>query len=216
MKDFFISYTGADLQWAEWITAQLCDAGYTTVFQEWDFHAGGNFVLEMHRAAIETRRTLAVLSQRYLDAIFTNPEWAAAFVRDPKGEERILVPVRIEDFKPNGLFAPLIYIDMVGLSENDAKSKLLAKIQATIQGGSLQPTAKVVFPGTSSSLHATKGSRYPGTLPPICNLPRRNPNFTGRESNLETLRSSLQNGHNIAALYNLGGIGKTQVRISDF
>ena len=40
MKDFFISYTGADQQWAEWIAWQLDHAGYTTILQAWDFHAG--------------------------------------------------------------------------------------------------------------------------------------------------------------------------------
>ncbi|MFZ4802487.1 MAG: TIR domain-containing protein [Chlorobium sp.] len=62
------------------------------MFQEWDFHAGGNFVLEMHRAAKEcSTRTLALLSQCYLNALFTSPEWSASFVRDPKGVERLLV-----------------------------------------------------------------------------------------------------------------------------
>ena len=45
-KDFFISYIGADVQWAEWIAWQLRNAGYATVFQEQDFHAGGNDLQE--------------------------------------------------------------------------------------------------------------------------------------------------------------------------
>jgi tetratricopeptide (TPR) repeat protein len=216
MKDFFISYTGADLQWAEWLAVQLRDAGYTTVFQEWDFHAGGNFVLDMHRAAKETYRTLAVLSSRYLDAGFTNPEWAAAFVRDPQGKERLVIPVRIEDFKPEGLFAALIHIDLVGLSESDAKQRLLAKITATIDGGSTQPKAHVVFPG-SSSTEKTKGSRYPGALPAVCNLAQRYANFTGRDTILETLYTELQRGHKSAmtrlVIYGLGGIGKTRLAL---
>jgi hypothetical protein len=53
-RDFFISYTGADLSWARWIAWELEVAGYSTVFQEWDFQAGANFVLEMHRAAQRT------------------------------------------------------------------------------------------------------------------------------------------------------------------
>ncbi len=215
MKEFFISYTGADLPWAEWIATELHQAGYTTVFQEWDFHAGGNFVLEMHRAAKETKRTIAVLSQRYLDALFTNSEWAAAFAKDPQGKERLLVPVRIEDFKPDGLFAALIYIDLVGLSESDAKARLLKKIEATLNGASAGPRAKVAFPGTPST-PAPKATRYPGTVPPVCNLPQRNRNFTGRESLLDALRSSLESGKHTAitqAIYGLGGIGKSQLAI---
>jgi hypothetical protein len=215
MKDFFISYTGADQQWAEWIALQLHHADYSTILQAWDFHAGGNFVLEMHRAAKESSRTLAVLSKRYLDANFTNPEWAAAFVKDPQGNERLLVPVRIEDFKPDGLFEALIYIDLVGLSENDANAKLLTKIAATMQGGSVIP-ATVGFPGTVFS-SASKGLRYPGTLPPVWPNLHRNANFTGREQILHKLHDSLVRENHTAltqqALYGLGGIGKTQVAI---
>jgi tetratricopeptide (TPR) repeat protein len=216
MKDFFISYTGADLLWAEWITAQLNGAGYTTVFQERDFHAGGNFVLEMHRAAIESRRTIAVLSERYLDASFTNPEWAAAYASDPEGKEQLIIPVRIEDFKQKGLFKSLIYIDLVGLSEAEAKSRLLIKIAATIQGESAHLSSRAVFPG-ASSLQSTKVYRFPGVPPPACNLPRRNVNFTGRDQLLLALHDSLCRPHHTAltqqVLYGLGGIGKTQLAI---
>ena len=45
--DFFISYTKADLPWAEWIAWQLEAAGYTTLLQAWDFRPGSNFVLEL-------------------------------------------------------------------------------------------------------------------------------------------------------------------------
>lgn len=212
MKDFFISYTSADLQWAEWIAWQLSDAGYTVVFQEWDFHAGGNFVHEMHRAAKETSRTLAVLSLRYLEAFFTKAEWAAAFVKDPDGKKRFLVPVRIEDFQPDGLFSGLTFIDLIGLSENDAKSRLLRKIEATITGGSVKPRARTVFPG-KSPFQTTKDPRYPGTLPSIWNVPRRNPSFTGRDEKLEELRGSLSKGVTQQVLCGLGGIGKTQLAI---
>ena len=59
-KDFFISYNGADRQWAEWIAWQLEAAGYTTVIQAWDFRPGSNFVLEMQKASEQVERTIAV------------------------------------------------------------------------------------------------------------------------------------------------------------
>ena len=69
-KDFFISYTKADRQWAEWIAWQLDQAGYSLVIQAWDFGPGKNFVWEMHNATIQTERTIMVLpliiSQRVL------------------------------------------------------------------------------------------------------------------------------------------------------
>ena len=97
MKDFFISYNKADREWAEWIAWQLEEAGYTTVLQAWDFRPGSNFVLEMQRARTEAQRTIAVLSPDYLAAPFTQPEWAAAFARDPTGEKGLLLPVRVRE-----------------------------------------------------------------------------------------------------------------------
>jgi phage replication-related protein YjqB (UPF0714/DUF867 family) len=38
--DFFVSCTGADQAWAEWIASQLEEAGYSTVLQAWDFRLG--------------------------------------------------------------------------------------------------------------------------------------------------------------------------------
>jgi hypothetical protein len=80
MKDFFISYTKADKAWAEWIAWTLEEAGLSVIIQAWDFRPGGNFVLDMQRAASETEKTIVVLSPAYLEAEYTQPEWAAAFV----------------------------------------------------------------------------------------------------------------------------------------
>ena len=79
MKDFFISYTKADKAWAEWIAWTLEEAGLSVIIQAWDFRPGGNFVLDMQRAASETEKTIVVLSPAYLEAEYTQPEWAAAF-----------------------------------------------------------------------------------------------------------------------------------------
>ncbi len=129
MKDFFISYNGKDKQWATWIAYKLEEAGYTTVIQAWDFRAGGDFVMEMQKAATGTRKTIAVLSENYLNAEFTQPEWTNAFARDPKGTDRLLIPVRVAACKAEGLLATRIYIDLVGLSEDHARQRLLDSLK---------------------------------------------------------------------------------------
>jgi hypothetical protein len=73
MKDFFISYTKVDQPWAEWIAWKLEEAGYSTVIQAWDFRPGSNFVLEIQNAATIAERTIAVLSQKYLESVFPEP-----------------------------------------------------------------------------------------------------------------------------------------------
>ena len=144
--DFFISYTKADLPWAEWIAWQLEAAGYTTVIQAWDFRPGSNFVLEMDRASQEAEQTIAVLSPSYLDAAYTHPEWAHAFARDPKGEKSLLLPVRVLDCHLKGLLAQVVYIDLVGLDEEDAKNRLLAQVRS----GRGKPQLKPLFPGAKT------------------------------------------------------------------
>jgi len=61
LKDFFISYNKADLQWAEWIAWQLEEAGHTVLIQAWDILPGMDFLVEMERAADDCKRTSAVL-----------------------------------------------------------------------------------------------------------------------------------------------------------
>jgi hypothetical protein len=43
-RDFFISYTGVNRPWAEWIAVQLERAGYSTLLQAWDFRPGQDFL----------------------------------------------------------------------------------------------------------------------------------------------------------------------------
>jgi len=108
-KHFFISYNKADRPWAEWIAWHLEEAGYTTIIQAWDFRPGLNFVQKMQEAVQQAERTIAVLSTNYLEALYTYPEWQAAFQQDPRGEKGILVPVRIQECKPPGLLGLILH-----------------------------------------------------------------------------------------------------------
>jgi internalin A len=155
---FFISYTKADKAWAEWIAWTLEAAGYSTVIQAWDFRPGSNFVLEMQRAATEANRTIAVLSQKYLESAFTQPEWAAAFAQDPQGQKQKLIPVRIEDCQLAGILAPIVYLDLVGLPENDARTALLGAFSIRNK-----PASAPAFPGAQGPRVSSTEPAYPGT-----------------------------------------------------
>jgi len=142
VKDFFVSYNRADKQWAEWIAWTLEEANYSVFIQAWDFRPGGNFVLDMQRAAAESQKTIMVLSESYLKASYTQPEWAAAFASDPQSLERKLLPVRVKECQPEGMLRPLVYVDLVGLSPDDAKQALLG---ALVQRA--KPEQPPAFPG---------------------------------------------------------------------
>jgi hypothetical protein len=128
MRDFFISYTHTDEKWAEWIAATLTAAGYTHYFQKWDFRPGGNFVLLMQKAATSSKRTLLVMSKNYLKSLYTQPEFASAFATDPTGVRRTVLPVRIEPCEMVGLFKTIIFLDIFGVKQSEAKKRLLAGI----------------------------------------------------------------------------------------
>lgn len=150
MKDFFISYNRFDLHWAEWIAWTLEEAGYSVIIQAWDFRPGGNFVLDMQRAAAETQKTIAVLSPTYLKSAYTQPEWAAAFVEDPTALNRKFIPVRVAVCEPEGLLRAIAYVDLVGATQEEAKHKLL-----TMMCARLKPDIKPNFPGSKQDTKAS-------------------------------------------------------------
>ncbi len=141
MKDFFISYTKADRGYAITIRGWLEDAGHSVVMQDPDFGAGSNFVLEMDRAAKEAARTIAVLSEDYLKASFTQPEWAAAFAGDPTGAKKRLVLIRVKPCEVEGLLRQVVYIDIVGLDIESARQRILDQL-AGKSGGGKAPAAE--------------------------------------------------------------------------
>lgn len=143
MKDFFISYTKTDKDWATWIAWKLEKAGYTTLIQAWDFGPGTNFVIEMQKAHQHTSKTIVVLSQDYLSSSFATAEWAARFAEDPEAKERKLVPIRVRECNPEGLLGPVVYVDLVGISEHDAEAKLLEAFKE----GRPKPLVQPPYPG---------------------------------------------------------------------
>lgn len=132
MVDFFISYNHKDVFMAQRINEWLEEAGFSCIMQKSDFGTGSNFVLKMDEAAKKAKRTIAVLSPSYLSSKFTQPEWAAAFAKDPTGEFQFLIPVRIRECELEGLLSQIVYLDLVGLTAIEMKKQLLSDIEAIV------------------------------------------------------------------------------------
>jgi hypothetical protein len=141
-KDFFISYTQADREWAEWIAWHLEAHGYTTIIYPRDLRPNANVILEIDRATKTATRTIAVLSPDYLKSRDSQAEWAAAFAQDPTSEKGKLLPVRVRACKPKGLLSTVVYIDLVGLDEASAAATLLAGVDR----GRAKPAKEPRFP----------------------------------------------------------------------
>jgi hypothetical protein len=213
-KDFFLSYNSADTGWAEWIAWVLEEKGFAVHVQARDFRPGNNFVHEMQYGAALAERTIALLSPGYLASRFTASEWYAAFSRDPTGEKRLLIPVRVQTCDPTGLLGPIIHCDLVGVTDEARARELVLDAVRSRRGGS---AGKPDFPGgVPARPTGRSGVHFPGGAPALWNPPRRrNPRFTGRDALLATVRSSLRDAGSpgLTALSGLGGIGKTQIAL---
>ena len=123
-----------------------------------------------------------------------------------------MLPVRVHKCDLEGLLPPIIHIDLVDLNETAAKEGLLQGISRE----RIKPPVEPAFPGDIRR-SVSEQPRFPGSLPPIWNVPHnRNPNFTGREEHLASLKMALSSGKPAAltqAIHGLGGVGKTQLAL---
>ena len=208
----FISYNRADRDWAEWIAGVIERGGYQPIIQAWDFRPGQNFVLRMQQATMEADITIAVLSEAYLKAEFTQPEWAAAFAQDPTGEKRQLIPARVTPCTLHGLLKPIIYVDLVNLGEQEAERALLDGLKPS--GKPAQPPP---FPGKRAE-PSISTAPFPPSLARLHGVPDLPPHYLPREVDLAGLKQKLLSGDASVAItgqgqalgvQGMGGIGKT-------
>jgi hypothetical protein len=207
---YFISYTGPDTAWAEWLAWRLEAAGHEAIVQAWDFRPGENFLVRMREALDRADRTLAVVSAAYLESVYGSDEWTAAFVHD-EAERTSLVVVRVEPVTLPRLLRPWVHIDLVELEPDAAARKLLDGLAP----GRAKPAEAPMYPGGAKPAEAP---RFPGHQPAVSNLPPRNRGFTGRAALLQRLRTSLAEGSatavtQVAAVHGLGGVGKTALAL---
>ena len=177
MKDFFISYNRKDRKVSEWIAWTLEEAGYTTILQAWDFRPGANFVQKMDEASRGTHRTLAVLSDHYLrQAPYSQAEWTAAFKADPTGEKGKLVLVKVDDCKPTGLLASIVYIDLLEARRSGDEAAARELLLTGVRRGRSKPSTPPRFPATDERSVVTKP-----TFPEMRERIRRDPSLNEQD-----------------------------------
>jgi hypothetical protein len=210
----FISYNKADRDWAEWIAGVIKGAGYEPILDVWHFRPGENFVLRMQEAATQADLTLAVLSEAYLQAAYTRPEWAAAFAPDPNGKDRRLIPVRVGKCALTGILRSILYIDLIDLSEQNAEQVLLNGLKP-----SGEPAQPPKFPANRAALGVSVPPfplnivRRHGVPDPGVFLPDPPHDFVGRTEALEMLYALLAEEVGSALLYGEPGCGKSTIAL---
>jgi MinD-like ATPase involved in chromosome partitioning or flagellar assembly/tetratricopeptide (TPR) repeat protein len=203
-SDVVVSYAAVDRMWAEWIAAELGEAGLRVAMYDVDFAAGSNFEPEMERVLGGASRALVLLSHDYAISPQAARFWELVGRRDD-GDRPFLVPIRLDSTRPRAPFTDRIPVDLVGASPERARDLLLTALDRPAHPSSGRPADA-----------ARRGPRYPAILPPHWSLPPRNSTFTGRGSVLELLRDRLSASVTVVvpqALYGLGGVGKTQVAL---
>lgn len=132
MKDFFVSYTGTDLNFATWVAALLESNNFSVTIQAWDFRPGDNFVSKINEALIECKQLIVILSNSYLKSKWCEAEWTSKLTEQMKLQERRIIPIRIEPIDLAGLLSSIVHIDIVDKSEEEAKYEILNGIRDNI------------------------------------------------------------------------------------
>jgi class 3 adenylate cyclase len=145
--DFLISVAEPDENWGTWIAWELeKKGGYRVHIETWDAQPGEHVVRRLNDAIVHSDRMLVVLSENYLRAAKVQAEWHAAWHADPNGMRRKLIPVRVAECEPDGLLRGIVHIDIVGLPQEAAATKLLEAVERSIKGG-YRPPSPPPFPG---------------------------------------------------------------------
>jgi len=216
---FFVSYTGVDVRWAEWVAWTLEAAGHEALIQAWDFGPGSHFVGEMQKALAGDRRTVAVASTAYLTSVFATEEWQAVWAADPVGARRLLLVVRVEDCDRPGLLRQVVSVDLFGVGEQAARDRLLDAItlgrrKPLVAPGFPAPVDEgVTSPGAAGSAGAAPV--FPVDLPAVWNVPPRLARFVGREALLAEVAEELaaRGVAGVCAVQGTGGMGKTALAV---
>lgn len=157
--DFFISYTSADESWASWVAWILEEANYTTYLQAWDIVSGTHFVAEMHGVTQSASKTIAILSESYINSAYAAAEWQEAWRTDPQGAEGKLLVFRTEACQRPGLLGQIVSDDLFGVSPETARSRVLVAARR----GRRKPSVPPGFPGKEGPQAAVP---FPGRLVP--------------------------------------------------
>ena len=117
-KSYFISFVKDDESWAKWLVKLLEAEGHKVTLSD---NAG--------KLPQPDETLIALLSRAYLDSEAGKDEWITAYTGDRKGQDRAIIPVRVEGVNPEGLLSHRVFIDIFGsISDEERARRLLAAL----------------------------------------------------------------------------------------
>lgn len=126
--DFFISRRGSQASVAQEVAEILNGAGYSVLVQDFDIPYSANFITAMHFALKRARHLVVLLTRDYDQSDFTLAEvsnFLAAAARSA-GERRLIV-LRVDHCEPEGIFAGIVYADLVGVTDpHERRARVIA------------------------------------------------------------------------------------------
>jgi hypothetical protein len=77
----------------------------------------------------------------------------------------------------------------------------------------MKPGARPQYPPSTRAM--SRPARFPAALPTVWRVPARNPNFTGREEELQRIWQAIEAGSRVTvhSIRGMGGVGKTQLAV---
>ena len=204
----YLSYVPEDRMWADWIEAVLTRAGFRVLPRSTVLTAAGDGEPSAaSRPSVNSRwRPAPSPCCPPRTCIRPTPGPSGRRCRRPTRPDthRQLIPVRVSEVRITEPFNEHPVVDLARMDAAQATAKLLWALD--------RPAQPVGRRGRQA-----EEPRFPGTIPPIWNVPARNADFTGRGATLELLRDKLAGGGRAVvvaqALYGLGGVGKTQLAL---
>jgi hypothetical protein len=121
--DLFMSHTVDDFSLADALAWQLEAAGHRVVMDGGKVATGADVVSALLRRQ-PTQTTIAVLSPSYLAALADQPAAAEMVRTQATGAAPTLLAVRVRECTPDGLLGNVPYLDLVGLDDVTAKTRL--------------------------------------------------------------------------------------------
>jgi hypothetical protein len=202
--DVFISYSHGDREWVrDWLVPRMRGAGLSICIDYEHFEPGAPVIEKMEWAVENSRKTLLVLTPRWVDSDWSNFESLLLQTGDPLARRRRMVPLMLESCVPRRGISLLTYLDFTDFARREDEFERLV--------GAVKDVSS--FDGQIEMAGLVASSDTPFILPQLDEL-----TFSGREEELRLLEDLLirKKGAkmcSIAGLAGAGGIGKSALAV---